>query len=157
MSNTSTHDHKSTQHDSLVGLPEHPLAAVAGALVAGAATGAVVGTAAGPIGTVIGAAVGAVVGGLGGDAVASSVAQAHDAEYWRENYANRPYVEADDSYDDFGPAFEYGTSWRALHAGRSFDELEPELASRWEAARGASRLEWDRARHAARDAWGPAA
>jgi hypothetical protein len=154
MNETTTRSDKPAADDSLVGLPDHPLAAVAGALVTGAATGAVVGTAAGPIGAVIGAAVGAVAGGLGGDAVASSLEQAHDAEYWREHYAKRPYVEEGDSFDDFGPAYEYGLFWREQHVGRSFDELEPELATRWEGARGSSRLDWDRARHAARDAWG---
>jgi hypothetical protein len=154
MNETTRPADKAPQDDSLVGLPDHPLAAVAGAVVTGAAAGAVVGTAAGPLGTVIGAAVGAVAGGLGGDAIASSLEQAHDANYWRENYAKRPYVEAGDSFDDFGPAFEYGTAWRGRHAGRTFDEVEPELAAHWESARGASRLEWDRARFAARDAWG---
>jgi hypothetical protein len=145
---------KTPTDDTLVGLPDHPIAAAAGAVLAGAATGAVVGTAAGPIGAVIGAAVGAVAGGLGGDAIASSLEQAHDADYWRENYTRRPYFQAGDSFDDFGPAYEYGTSWRERHAGRSFDDVEPELATQWERARGSSRLGWDRARHAARDAWG---
>jgi hypothetical protein len=154
MNETTRQTDKTPTDEKLVGLPDHPIAAAAGAVLAGAATGAVVGTAAGPLGAAVGAAVGAVVGGLGGDAVASSLEQAHDAEYWRENYAKRPYFEEGDSFDDFEPAYVYGISWRERHAGRTFDELEPELATRWEGARGSSRLDWDRARHAARDAWG---
>ncbi len=80
MNETTAHTDKVTLDDSLVGVPDHPLAAAAGAVVTGAAAGAVVGTAAGPVGAVIGAAVGAVAGGLGGDAIASSIEQVHDAE-----------------------------------------------------------------------------
>jgi uncharacterized membrane protein len=81
MNDSTTRADKAPSDDPVVGLPQHPLAAVAGAVVTGAATGAVVGTAAGPIGAVIGAAVGAVAGGLGGDAIANSLEQAHDADY----------------------------------------------------------------------------
>jgi hypothetical protein len=154
MNETTRLADKVSTDDALVGVPDHPAAAAAGAVLGGAAAGAVVGTAAGPLGTVVGAAVGAIAGGLGGDAIASSIEQVREANYWRENYKRRPYVEEGDSFDDFGPAYEFGTSWRERHADRTFADLEPELATHWEGARGTSRLEWDRARHAARDAWG---
>ena len=35
----------------------------------------------------------------------------------------------------------------------SFDELDSDLERGWSAARGRSSLEWERAKHAARDAW----
>ena len=154
MTETTTRAAKNSHDDSLVGVPDHPVAAVAGALAAGAASGAMVGTVAGPLGIAMGAVVGAVAGALGGDAIASSVEQVRDANYWRENYGQRPYVGEGDSFDDFGPAFDFGTSWGQRHAGRAFDEVEPELALEWPGARGTSRLDWDRARHAARDACG---
>jgi hypothetical protein len=139
--------------DSLVGVPSHPVAAVVGAVVAGGATGAVVGTAAGPVGTAIGAVVGAVAGGLGGDAIASSVDEAADHAHWRENYQSRPYVAAGSSYDDYGPAYEFGERARHRFADANFNDVEAELAAGWGEARRNSKLEWEQARHAVRDAW----
>lgn len=143
-----------TRADGLVAVPGgHPVATVVGAVVMAAASGAVVGTAAGPVGTVVGAVVGAVVGGMGGDAIASSVEEAHDASYWRENYRSRPYVDAGANYGDFGPAFAFGSQSRRRYEGRTFDQVQSDLMADWEGARATSNLSWDRARHAARDAW----
>lgn len=139
--------------DSLVGVPSHPLAAVAGAVAAGGATGAVVGTAAGPVGTAIGAVVGAVAGALGGDAVASSVEQATDEAHWRREFARRPYVKAGSRYEDYGPAYAFGEDLGRRRPDARFDELDAELEAEWIAMRAGSRLEWVEARHAAREAW----
>ena len=157
MNDTKPRADENSRDDSLVGVPEHPVAGVAGGMAAGAASGAMVGTVAGPVGMAIGAVVGAVAGALGGDAIASSVEQVRDTAYWRDNFSRRPYVGEGDTFHDYGPAFDFGEVWSQRHAGRSFDEVEPELAIDWPGARGSSRLEWDRARHAARDAWGPGA
>jgi hypothetical protein len=138
--------------DPVVGIPSHPVATGVGAVAAGA-TGAMVGSAAGPVGTVVGAVVGAVIGGLGSDAIASAVGEAHDAAYWRENYANRPYAKPGRSYDDYGPAYAYGEQARQRHGNRDFDSLAPELGQQWHAVRGPSALDWDEAKPAARDAW----
>ena len=56
-------------------------------------------------------------------------------------------------YDDFGPAYAYGANAYGSHRGRHYDEVEPELASRWGASRGKSNLSWEQARHAVKDAW----
>jgi hypothetical protein len=118
----------------------------------GAATGAAIGAIGGPVGAVIGAVAGGVIGGLAGGAVAESIDPRAESEYWEKHYRDRPYVEAG-TFEDFGPAYQYG--WQALgqHAGKSFDEVEPHLEAGWDTARGTSSLEWGRARHAARDAW----
>jgi hypothetical protein len=149
-SSRTPHD---TDNESLVGVPSHPVAAVVGAVVAGGATGAVVGTAAGPVGTAIGAVVGAVAGGLGGDAIASSVSEASDDAHWRENYKSRPYVTDDGSYDDYGPAYAFGEHARRRHPSASFNDVESDLAGGWGEARRNSKLEWEHAKHAVRDAW----
>jgi hypothetical protein len=149
-SSRTPHD---TEDESLVGVPSHPIAAVVGAVVAGGATGAVVGTAAGPVGTAIGAVVGAVAGGLGGDAIASSVSQAADDAHWRENYKSRPYVADGSSYDDYGPAYAFGEESRRRLPGASFNDVEADLAGGWGEARRTSKLEWEHAKHAVRDAW----
>jgi hypothetical protein len=122
---------------------------VAGAAVAGAAAG----SAAGPVGTVIGAAAGAVAGGLAGKAIAERVNPTVEEGYWRDNYRSRSYVGADSRWEDYGPAYRYGYERYPDYHGRRFDEVEPEFASDWDRSRGESRLGWDQARHATRDAF----
>ena len=159
------HDSSKTQaergdanRDPITGAPgSHPVGTGIGAALGGAAAGAATGTLAGPVGTVIGAAVGAVVGGLAGKGVAESIDPTREDAYWRENYRERPYVGDDAPYDDYGPAFGYGVASYGMHAGRPFDEVEPELRQGWGAARGRSSLDWDSAKLAASDAWDRAA
>lgn len=125
---------------------------VAGGVAGGAAAGAAVGGMTGPVGAAVGAAIGAVAGALVGNRVAKADPVAEDA-YWRDNYAGRPYVEAGSSYDDYSPAYRYGVDAYSRFPDRQFDEMEPELSRDWSTARGRSSLEWDRAKHASRDAW----
>lgn len=120
----------------------------------GAAAGAIAGTVvAGPVGTVIGAALGAIAGGIAGSSDAEAIDPAQEEAYWREHFVNRPYVENGSSFDDYGPAFGYGVSAYTQYAGRSFDSIETDLSRGWNAARGASKLDWVRARNATHDAW----
>lgn len=139
--------------DPITGAPgSHPVGTGLGAAAGGMAAGAAVGTVAGPVGTAIGAAVGAIAGGLAGHGIAELVDPTAEEAYWRENYSSRPYV-AGDSFDDFGPAYGYGVSSYSKYPDRTFDELEPDLGRDWDAARGTSTLEWDRAKLAVRDSW----
>jgi hypothetical protein len=123
------------------------------AALGGAATGAVVGAVAGPVGAAVGAAVGALAAGFAGNAVVNSVDASTEGEYWRDNFVHRPYVDPNADYADYGPAYDHGVHGYRTNPGRSFDEVESELAMRWPSSRGASNLSWDRARHASRDAW----
>jgi hypothetical protein len=139
--------------DPITGAPgAHPVGTGVGALAGGAAAGAAAGTVAGPVGTVIGAAAGAIVGGLAGKGVAEKIDPTIEDAYWRANYRSRPYA-ADRTYDDLGPAYRYGTDNYVRYPGKTFDEAEPELARDWANARGTSKLAWDDAKHATRDAW----
>ncbi len=140
--------------DPITGAPgSHPVGTGVGAVLGGAAAGAATGTVAGPVGTVIGAAVGAVVGGLAGKSVAEAIDPTAEAAYWRDNYANRPYIDSGATYDDYGPAYDYGVSAYPRYAGRPFDDVESDLGRDWDTARGTSGLDWGRAKHATRDAW----
>lgn len=140
--------------------PSHPVATgvgaalggVAGGVAGGAAAGAAVGGMTGPVGAAVGAVVGALAGAIAGKGVGRAVDPAAEETYWRDNYPSRPYV-AGGTYDDFGPAYAYGVDAYSRHPDRSFDEVEPELSRDWGGARGRSSLEWDRAKHASRDAW----
>lgn len=139
--------------DPLTGAPgAHPIGTGVGAALGGAAAGAAAGTVVGPVGTLIGAAVGAVVGGLAGKGVAEVIDPTVEATYWRENYKARPYA-ANASFDDYGPAYGYGVSSYTKYAGRKFDDVESDLARDWNTVRGKSKLEWNHARIASRDAW----
>ena len=135
-------------------LGTHPVGTAVGGVAGAVAVGAAVGSVAGPIGTAVGAAIGAVAGGMGGKLVADMVDPQLEDEFWRKNWSDRKYVDGGFTYDqDWAPAYRYGVDTYTRFPDRSYDELEPELSSRWLEARGESRLDWDRARHASRDAW----
>lgn len=146
--------HSEANRDPITGASgAHPLGTGVGALLGGAAAGAAAGTVVGPVGTVVGLAAGALAGGLAGKGIAEMADPTVEDAYWRENFANRPYVERGSSFDDYGPAYGYGVRTYSEHRGRSFDAVEPTLSRDWHAARGTSSLSWDRAQSATRDAW----
>lgn len=146
-------DNNDLNRDPITNEPgAHPVGTGLGA-TAGALAGAAAGAFAGPVGAAVGLVAGAVVGGLGGKATAEGVNPTAEAEYWRESYTREPYYAGSSySYDDYGPAYEYGWSSRAAYPG-TFDTIEPHLGNDWAARKGASRLSWDEARPAARAAW----
>jgi hypothetical protein len=154
MSNRNdTMDSKDMNRDPITGTPgAHPVGTGVGA-AAGGAAGAAIGAVAGPVGAVAGAVVGAVVGGLGGKGVAEGINPTAEDAYWRDQYTREPYYAAGSSYDDYSPAYRLGYEARGQHAGRSFDEVEPELQRNFEANRGNSRLAWGEAKSATRAAW----
>jgi len=149
-------DPKSPTHanrDPLTGAPgAHPVGVGTGAAgggTAGAAVGAVVG---GPVGAAVGGAVGAVAGGLAGKGAAEAVNPTVEDEYWRRNYASRPYASSG-TYDEFQPAYQYGWESFSRYRGRKFDDVEPDLRRGWETGKISAKLGWDKAKGAARDAW----
>jgi hypothetical protein len=63
-------------------------------------------------------------------------------------------VNAGASFDDYRPAYRYGLYARGHHGDRQWDDsLESDLGRDWDRHRGASKLSWDNAKHAVRDAW----
>lgn len=138
----------------------HPVAAGTGAVVGGAAGGVAGGAAAGaamggmtgPVGAAVGAVAGAVVGALAGKGIAKAVDPEAEDRYWQDNYSTREYVSGR-GYDDFGPAYRYGVDAYSRYPDRSFDEVETDLGQNWTGKRGTSKLEWEHAKPAARDAW----
>jgi hypothetical protein len=123
----------------------------AGGVAGGAAAGAMIGGMTGPVGALVGAAVGVVAGALAGRSVSADPVV--EDTYWKDNYASRSYVESGSTYDDYGPAYGYGVSRFNSNPDRNFEDVEPEMSRDWGKARGNSTLEWDRAKHASRDAW----
>ena len=146
---------RSLNRDPISGAPgAHPVGVGIGAAAGGLAAGAVAGTAAaGPVGTVVGAAVGAVIGGLGGKAVAEHFDPTVEEQHWRGNYEREPYYQRGMTFDDYAPAYRVGGEARGRYGDASFDDVEDQLASDYQRARGKSRLEWGDARDASRAAW----
>ncbi|MEO7762304.1 MAG: hypothetical protein ABIS68_10385 [Casimicrobiaceae bacterium] len=131
----------------------HPVGTGVGAIAGGIAAGAAAGTVVGPVGTVIGAAVGAIAGGLAGKGVAEMIDPTLEDAYWRDNYSSRPYIASGATYDDYGPAYRYGVDSYTRYPGKKFDEVESDLSSDWNRAKGTSRLEWEKAKNATRDSF----
>jgi hypothetical protein len=128
------------------------LGGAAGGIAGGAAAGAAMGGMTGPVGAALGAVVGGVAGAFAAKDFAEVVDPVAEDAYWRDNYANRPYASGLE-YEEYRPAYGYGVDAYKRYPDRRFDEIEPELSRDWNNKRGSSGLEWDRAKHAARDAW----
>jgi hypothetical protein len=144
--------------DAITGAPgSHPVgtgigAAAAGA--AGAAIGSVIPGAGTAVGGAVGAVVGAVAGGFAGKGIAEAIDPTVEENYWRGEYRNRVYYDSAMDYEsDFAPAYRYGWESYTLYGDRPMESVEPDLRAGWMKNRGKSRLEWDRAQHAVRDAW----
>lgn len=156
-SSSKTGAQKETNADPVTGAAGyHPVGTSTGALGGGLA-GAVVGAVAGPVGTAVGIAIGGVMGGLAGKVIAEAGDHTDEESYWAANYPSRPYAHSDIPYDDYAPAYRTGYEGYFKHKGQSFDEAEGMLAREFEILKRDSRLGWDRARYAARDAWDRAA
>lgn len=139
---------------------------VKGTHIVGASVGATIGSTAGAIvgslvpvaGTVAGALLGAAIGGLAGGAAGAGLAGfarlRDEHEYWLQNHKTRPYY--DPQYDftvDYEPAYLFGYRTRYDLDATDFESVREHLARLWEERRGTSRLSWEQASGAVRDAW----
>jgi hypothetical protein len=74
--------------------------------------------------------------------------------YYQSRFDTAAYRENAFGYDDYAPAYRYGTYARSNDPKRTWDtKLETDLASGWDRFKGKSRLSWEQAKHATRDAW----
>lgn len=145
---------RDANRDPLTGTPgAHPVGTGLGAAAGGMAAGAAVGTVAGPLGTIAGAAAGAVIGGLAGKAIGEAIDPTVEDAYWRKTYSKESYYQTGLSYDDYAPAYRIGYQGRAKYAGRKFDDVERDLETGYNSAKGVSKLDWEKAKHASRAAW----
>lgn len=149
----SEHD---ANRDPISGEPgAHPVGTGIGAAGAGAIGAAIGGVVGGPVGAVVGSVIGSVAGGLVGKGAAEAVNPTEEDTYWQDNYASRPYVEPDTSYDAYQPGYRTGYEGynRYADTDKTFDEIEPELQSHYEQNYGSSGMPWEKAKNAARDAY----
>jgi hypothetical protein len=151
----TVNESRDMNRDPITGAPgSHPLGTGVGA-AGGALAGAAVGSLFGPIGTLVGGALGTIGGGAAGHNVAERADPTVETEYWRSNYASRPYYSSSYDFDtDYAPAYAYGSDARLRYKDRVWDDrLESDLSSGWEKTKAKSRLTWEQAKDAVRDAW----
>jgi len=152
--NTNKQEKREANRDPITGSPgAHPVGTGVGAAAGGAAAGAAIGSVAGPVGTAAGIVAGAIVGGLAGKGVAEKIDPTVEDRYWRENYSNRGYVDKGASYDAYQPAYRLGYESRSRYAGKRYEDVESDLKRDYERSRSQNAVEWEKARHATRDAW----
>lgn len=74
--------------------------------------------------------------------------------YYAERFPSMDHVDPQFSFEDYRPAYRYGTYARANLGKQAWDDrLEAQLERGWASFRGDSRLDWRDARLAVRDAW----
>jgi hypothetical protein len=76
-----------------------------------------------------------------------------DDRHWRETYASRPYARSGSTYDEYRPAYLYGTAAARHYRGRRWEDVEGDLERDWHEARGSSGSAWHDVKEAVRDAW----
>lgn len=76
-----------------------------------------------------------------------------DDRYWRENHGNRHYANPAGNYEEYQPAYQYGTDAARRYQGRKWDDVQGDLERGWARARGGSSLAWENAKDAVRAAW----
>ncbi len=147
-------ERKDTNRDPISGAPgAHPVGTGLGAAAGGMAAGAAAGSVVGPAGTIVGAVIGAVAGGLAGKAIAENIDPTVETAYWRENYVSRPYYSKEYTFDDYGPAYQYGYEAYSKYPGKKFDDIEGDLSRDWQRTKGKSTLAWEHAKDATRDSF----
>lgn len=76
-----------------------------------------------------------------------------DDQHWRQSHASRPYYQSGRNYDEYRPAYLYGTDAAHRYQGRRWEDVEGDLETGWSEARGTSRSTWQEMKDAVRDAW----
>lgn len=74
--------------------------------------------------------------------------------HFSSRFDNAPYRQEGDTFEDYKPAYRYGTQTRSRYGDREWDDsMEGELKQGWEKTKGNSRLTWERAKAAVKDAF----
>jgi uncharacterized protein YcfJ len=140
--------------DPLTGEPgSHPVGTgvgTAGGAVAGGAIGAALG---GPVGAVAGAIIGGVAGAYSGRGVAEAVNPTVEEQYWRENHSAQSYANEAYDYEHYAPAYRVGYEAIGKYPGKSFEEIEDDVALDYQKHQPGSALPWDQVRPATKAAW----
>ncbi|MCD2516812.1 hypothetical protein LQ564_10875 [Massilia sp. G4R7] len=84
----------------------------------------------------------------------SSTRSDQDDESYRKHF-DSAYGASGASYDEVAPAYGYGSqvAGSGRHAGRHWDDVEPELRSDWDNQYGGGASAWDKIKAAVRHGW----
>ncbi len=75
-------------------------------------------------------------------------------DYYAGRFDQVDYRDPGLAYDDYRPAYRYGTQARSRYAGRTWDDsLERDLENGWDRFKADSRLSWEKAKHAVRESF----
>ena len=78
---------------------------------------------------------------------------ASEREYWRSNYASRPYVSVDRDFGFYEPGYRYGLESAHRYPRRRWEHMENDLERDWSTYRDRGTAAWNDIKAAARDAW----
>lgn len=76
----------------------------------------------------------------------------NEEAYWRENHPKQAFAQ-NRGYGDYAAAYRTGIEGVRKYPGKSYEEIESDLARDYERAQPGSPLPWDHARHAVHAAW----
>jgi hypothetical protein len=76
-----------------------------------------------------------------------------EEDYWRTNYAERPYADTNPDFNFWRPGYEYGYQSAMKYQGRTWNDVENDLRTGWDKFQGRSQATWEQIKGAVRDAW----
>jgi len=92
-------------------------------------------------------------GGAYADTLRDKIDYNAEEEYWRTNFASRPYYNEGTSFIEYKPAYRHGADAYSKYPGKTWDQTESEIANEWDRVKGTSSLTWEKAKLAARAGW----
>lgn len=75
-----------------------------------------------------------------------------DDSYYRNHYQSN-FASSGAAYDDYAPAYTYGSQMRSQYAGRQWDDVETDLRTNWESRGTGGASTWERMKAAVRHGW----
>jgi hypothetical protein len=76
-----------------------------------------------------------------------------DQTWWRENFRDRPYVTADQRFEDYEPGYRFGYDVANRYRGKTWTDIEPNLRADFNRFEYRGESTWDNMKDAVRDAW----
>ena len=75
-----------------------------------------------------------------------------DDSYYRNHFQSN-YATGGDAYDDYSPAYTYGSQMRGQYAGRQWGDVENDLRTDWETRNHGGVSTWEKMKAAVRHGW----
>ena len=76
-----------------------------------------------------------------------------EEEYWQDNFKRRPYVQSDQDYAFYRPAYRFGYEASDRYQGEDWDDVESNLRRDWDEYTDRGQSTWEQIKGAVRDAW----